>query len=95
MGIREIFPNEKKIVFLGVSSTSILPKGGTVVADACAISGSHKNVICLSADQVIHGAVGAGAAAGKCLSCTSCCHGIGQCICTGGPTHLGSIGSTY
>lgn len=77
------------------NSTFILSKGGTVVADACAISGSHKNVIWLAADQVIQGAVGAGTAAGKGLSPTSCCHGIGQCICTGDPAHLGSVGSTY
>lgn len=66
-----------------------------MVADACAISGSHENVVCLAADQVIQGAVGAGAAAGYGLSRARCCHGIGQCICTGDPTHLGSIGSTY
>lgn len=66
-----------------------------MVADACAISGSHENVIGLSADQVLQAAVGAGAAAGEGLSRASCCHVIGQRICTGSPAHLGSTGSAY
>lgn len=66
-----------------------------MVADACAIGGSHKNVICLAADQVIQGTAGAGAAAGKGLSHASCCHGVGERVHTGGPTHLGAVASTY
>lgn len=77
------------------TGTFILPKGGAVVTNAGTVTGLHENVICSTADQVTQGAVGAGAVAGNCLPLATCRHGIGCCICAGGPAHLGRIGTTY
>ncbi len=76
-------------------STFVLCEGGTVVADTGAISGGYKNVVSLTTDQVAQRAVGAGAAAGKCLSIAHGFHRIARCICTGSPGHMSSASATH
>lgn len=53
-------------------STFFLSEGGTVVADAGAVSGSHNKVVWPATDQVSQRAVGAGAAAGEGLPIAGC-----------------------
>lgn len=68
---------------------------GTVVADACAISGSHKDVVGLPTDQVTQGAVWAGAATGEVLSAADGFQGIAHCVGTRWPGYLRSGSATH